>query len=97
MKLVGNYKVTKVIRKCGAFGLKNLQVGDVITVEFYVDGNGGNSPRVDLAVNGKSIGSKFAREVNELLVTGKKNAKWNSETRTHEDLPPVVELEEVTL
>lgn len=93
MRLTGEYCVTKINRKSGARGLKKLKEGDLIKVEFYVNGNGSNSPTVELFVNGESIGHKYAREVNELFVTGKKSAKWNGSS--WEDLPPIADIEEV--
>lgn len=93
MKLIGEYRVVKINRKSGAKGLKKLQVGDLIKVEFYINGNGGNSPMVKLHVNNEDIGYKYAREVNELFESGKKFAKWNGSS--WEDLPPIAELEEV--
>lgn len=71
MKLTGNYKITRVNRKPSAKALKGIKEGDIITIEFKVDGNGGKSPKVDVYINGTYTYSPYARYINEVFEKGK--------------------------
>lgn len=94
MKLVGNYKITKVWRKPSAKKLKSVKEGDIITIEFEVDGNGGNSPTVDVLINGEYSYSPYARYVNEVFEGGKQD--YCKEAKMWVRMRPNFEFEEVT-
>lgn len=63
-----------------------LKVGDLINVSFNVDGNGGNSPKVNVYINDVWKGEPFARSFNETLFREKKS--WRK--GEYVTLPPVI-------
>lgn len=86
-------KVLKLNRKPTGKWSK-LKEGDVITVKFDVDGNGGNSPTVDIYINGSYNHSPFARSFNEMFYKGKDEyVKGYGYVKAR----PLAELEEVEL
>ena len=59
-------KVIQMNRK-GTGNYRSIKEGDLITIKFDCDGHGGNSPKVDLYVNGSYVATPFARSVNASL------------------------------
>lgn len=91
LTLEKSIKVLKLNRKPTGKWSK-LKEGDVITVKFDVTGSGGNSPTVDIYINGSYNHSPFARSFNEMFYKGKREYVdgygWTT-TR------PLAEIEEV--
>jgi len=85
LKLDKTIEVVELNRK-GTGIFTGLKVGDLINVSFDVDGNGGNSPKVDVMINGSYKGNPFARSFNEVLFREKKS--WRK--GEYVTLPPVI-------
>lgn len=84
-------KVIELNRK-GTGIFTSLKVGDLLSVTFEVDGNGGNSPKVNVYINEVWKGEPFARTFNEVLFCEKKS--WRK--GDYVTLPPVIkEYEEI--
>ncbi|WP_163258400.1 hypothetical protein [Bacillus paranthracis] len=78
-------EVIKLGRK-GTGSFTGLKAGDLIKVSFDVDGNGGNSPKVDVYINGVYKGSPFARSFNETLFCEKQSWRKGG----YVTLPPTI-------
>lgn len=56
-----------MMNRKGTGNYKTLKCGDLVTIKFDCNGNGGNSPKVDLYINGTYVATLFARSVNASL------------------------------
>ncbi|WKV24039.1 hypothetical protein PSYJYH_000004 [Bacillus phage PSYJ-YH] len=86
-------KVLKMNRKCTS-KLKALKEGDEVTFKFEMNGNGGNSPKVDVYLNGSYVYTGFARGVNETFF--KETTGWTKKDGSYTKPKVIESYEEVS-
>lgn len=67
MKLKTTVEITKVLEKTGAKGFEKVKVGDLITLEWDLNGKYHGAPRVSCYVNGEFVDKKIASTLHDIF------------------------------
>lgn len=80
MKLKTTVEITKMLEKTGAKGFEKVKVGDLITLEWDLNGKYHGSPKVSCYVNGEFVDKKIASTLHDIFFGAKRwrNGKYVS-------------------
>lgn len=67
MILTGAFEVTEVKKKTSSQLFSTVRQGDVISLEYRMNGGYHNSPMIRVLINGKGIGSGYARQIRDVV------------------------------
>lgn len=67
MLLVGKYRIESILKRTASKLFKDAKIGDVITLEYTVNGGYKSSPMIDVYRNGTYVGDGYPHQIKDVM------------------------------